>query len=54
MGSTDVSLLGTEAPYAELVAKEAGGGGLGEVIFFVVGRGSDFCIVQRSNVMDLK
>jgi len=33
VGSTDVSLLGTEAPYAELVAKEAGGGrGLGEVI----------------------
>lgn len=54
MGSTDVSLLGTEAPYAELVAKEAGGERTGRSNSFVVGRGSDFCIVHRSNVMHLK
>lgn len=54
MGSTDVSLLGTEAPYAELVAKEAGRERTGRSNSFVVGRGSDFYIVHRSNVMHLK
>lgn len=38
MGSTDVSLLGTEAPYAELVAKEAGGERTGRSNFFCGGK----------------